>query len=222
MLAHLSSYPDEPLRQRLPALRAALRAQPVLGEQRLLALEQLIDRLAAAQGLNAEATYVELFDRGRGTALLLFEHVHGDSRDRGPALIDLIQTYEAAGLYLTSDELPDHLSVLLEYASTQPAAAAAALLGDVTQILRTLFSALTKRDSAYAAIPAALLELAGEPVQTGPVPPEPDLDQAWHEPEAFGGCSTHGQRGPDQPQPIRIVRQAATPPRHLAEPGESA
>jgi nitrate reductase delta subunit len=71
-------------------------------------------------------TTSQLFDRGRRTSLHLFEHVHGDSRDRGPAMIDLAQTYEKAGLFLAEGEMPDHLPVVLEFASTQPPREAAA------------------------------------------------------------------------------------------------
>ncbi|ACC75233.1 nitrate reductase molybdenum cofactor assembly chaperone [Paraburkholderia phymatum] len=221
-LAHLAGYPDEALRERLLALRDALHARPVLDASRLETLDDLIFELAGATGLDAEAAYVELFDRGRGTALLLFEHVHGDSRDRGPAMIDLIQTYEAAGLQLASDELPDHLSVLLEYASTQPAEAAIALLGEIAHILRALYSALTARHSAYAAIPAALIELAGESLHAVPVPHEPELDDAWHDPAAFGGCTPDGQqRNSNSPQPIRIMRGAAAPSSQPVTNGES-
>ena len=78
-----------------------------------------------ADPIELEARYVELFDRGRATSLHLFEHVHGDSRDRGPAMIDLTQTYEKAGLLLGPHELPDHLCVVLEFASTQPPRAGA-------------------------------------------------------------------------------------------------
>ncbi|MCP2937330.1 nitrate reductase molybdenum cofactor assembly chaperone, partial [Salmonella enterica subsp. enterica serovar Typhimurium] len=84
---------------------------------------------------DGEAAYVELFDRGRSTSLHLFEHVHGDSRDRGPAMIDLAQTYEKAGLYLAEGELPDYLPVVLEFVSTQPAREARAFLGEMTHIL---------------------------------------------------------------------------------------
>ena len=68
----------------------------------------------AQSAIDAEADYVQLFDSGRSTSLQLFEHVHGDSRDRGPALVDLLQTYEKAGLQFSADELPDHLPVVLE------------------------------------------------------------------------------------------------------------
>lgn len=65
--------------------------------------------------LDAQAQYSELFDRGRATSLLLFEHVHGESRDRGQAMVDLLAQYEQHGLQLNSRELPDHLPLYLEY-----------------------------------------------------------------------------------------------------------
>ena len=100
VLAHLLSYPDAELRAHLPELRAALHEERALGASRLAELDALITRLTRRQPLDVEADHVELFDRGRGTALHLFEHVHGDSSDRGPAMVDLCQTYEAAGLFL--------------------------------------------------------------------------------------------------------------------------
>src|SRR6185312_12515534 len=109
---------------------------------RLAELEALIDSLARAEPLDAEAAYVQLFDRGRATSLHLFEHVHGDSRDRGPAMIDLAQTYDKAGLCLAPGELPDYLPVVLEFVSTQPPREARAFLGEMTHIFNAIFSAL--------------------------------------------------------------------------------
>ena len=163
--------------------------------------------MVAHPGVEVEADFVDLFDRGRGTALHLFEHVHGDSRDRGPAMIDLIKTYEEAGLYLGEGELPDHLTVVLEYASTQPPAQAAAFLREIAHILQVIFSALLKRQSPYASAVAALLDLAGEKAQAVKLPDEPELDETWEEPPAFGGCSTQGQAAPNQPQPIQIMKR---------------
>ena len=120
VMAHLLSYPDATLREHLPELRDALRSERALSSSRLAELDALIGSLERGDALETEADYVELFDRGRRTSLHLFEHVHGDSRDRGPAMIDLAQTYEKAGLYLGPDELPDYLPAVLEFASTQP------------------------------------------------------------------------------------------------------
>ena len=218
VLARLLAYPDAELRQHLPELRQALRDEDALGAGRLAELGTLIERLAWAPAMQAESSYVELFDRGRGTSLHLFEHVHGDSRDRGPAMVDLIQTYEQAGLLFADGELPDHLSVVLEYASTQPPAAAREFLRETAHIVSAIFAALVKRQSAYASVLGAVLDLAGERAQPVKLADEPDLDASWEEPAAFGGCSTAGQARPGTPQPVQIVRN----PAHRPTPGASA
>ncbi len=220
VLAHLLSYPDTSLRDHLAEMTTALQGERALRPDRLAELSALMQHLRGARAMDVEAHYVETFDRGRGTALHLFEHVHGDSRDRGPAMIDLLQTYEQAGLYLAPGELPDHLTVVLEYASTQPPAQARAFLRELTHILQAIFSALLRRESPYASVLAAVLELAGEKAQAVKIPDEPTLDESWEEPAAFGGCSTQGQASPGQPQPIQIVRAAARQASN--QPGASA
>ena len=220
VLAHLLSYPDTSLRDHMAEMTAALQRERALGADRLEELSALMQHLRGARAMDVEAHYVETFDRGRGTALHLFEHVHGDSRDRGPAMIDLLQTYEQAGLYLAPGELPDHLTVVLEYASTQPPAQARAFLRELTHILQAIFSALLRRESPYASVLAAVLELAGEKAQAVKIPDEPTLDESWEEPAAFGGCSTQGQASPGQLQPIQIVRAAAR--QASTQPGASA
>ena len=220
VLAHLLSYPDTSLRDHLAEMTAALQRERALGADRLEELSALMQHLRGARAMDVEAHYVETFDRGRGTALHLFEHVHGDSRDRGPAMIDLLQTYEQAGLYLAPGELPDHLTVVLEYASTQPPTQARAFLRELAHILRAIFSALLRRESPYASVLAAVLELAGEKAQAVKIPDEPGLDETWEEPAVFGGCSTQGQASPGQPQPIQIVRAAAR--QASTQPGASA
>ncbi len=220
VLAHLLSYPDTSLRDHLTEMTTALQGERALRPDRLAELSALMQHLRTARAMDVEAHYVETFDRGRGTALHLFEHVHGDSRDRGPAMIDLLQTYEQAGLYLAPGELPDHLTVVLEYASTQPPAQARAFLRELTHILQAIFSALLRRESPYASVLAAVLELAGEKAQAVKIPDEPTLDESWEEPAAFGGCSTQGQASPGQPQPIQIVRAAAR--QASTQPGASA
>jgi len=212
-LAWLLRYPDAELRSLAPALAAALRDEGALDAGRLAELDALAARLAAADAIRAETDYVELFDRGRRTALHLFEHVHGDSRDRGQAMVDLMQTYERAGLQMAPGELPDYLPVVMEFASTQPPREAREFLRETAHIVRTIFSALAERRSPYASVLAAVLDLAGEAAQRVDLPAEPPLDESWAEPEAFGGCSSAGQSRPNEPQPIHIVRPArATPP----------
>ncbi|MCC6193687.1 MAG: nitrate reductase molybdenum cofactor assembly chaperone [Burkholderiales bacterium] len=206
-LAALLGYPDARLREHLPDLREAVSEQRVLTASRRGELVALIDALAAGDTLQVEAQYVELFDRGRATSLHLFEHVHGDSRDRGPAIIDLGRTYAEAGLALAEGELPDYLPVVLEFASTQPPREARAFLGEMAHILNAILAALVKRESAYASVLAALLEVAGEKVTAVTPAADDPLDQSWEEPAAFDGCSTRGQERASATQPVQIVRK---------------
>lgn len=209
VMAALLGYPGSGLRAHLGEMRAILRGEQALSAARLQEIETLIDMLATTEPLEAEAGYVELFDRGRATSLHLFEHVHGDSRDRGPAMIDLAQTYEQAGLYLAEGELPDYLPAVLEFVSTQPATEARAFLGEMSHIFNALFNALQDRHSSYASVLGALLELAGEEARPVKVAAEPSLDESWIEPPVFDGCSSKGQARPGQPQPIHMVRKSA-------------
>lgn len=212
VLSLLLQYPDAGRRAVLTQALEAVDEEAALPAARRAELRALAGELLLADPIEVESRYVELFDRGRSTSLHLFEHVHGDSRDRGPAMIDLIRHYEAAGLFLEGKELPDHLCVVLEFASTQPPGSARAFLGEMAHILQAVFSALRARGSAYASVVAAVLELAGQKVEAVPFTPDEALDVSWAEPQVFGGCSTEGQAAPGQPQPIRIVRRAGAAP----------
>ena len=206
VLAAVLGYPDAQMRSHLREMRELLRDEAALSHSRRIELEALMDMLRHADPLVTESDYVELFDRGRATSLHLFEHVHGDSRDRGPAMVDLGQTYEKAGLILAEGELPDYLPAVLEFVSTQPPREARAFLTEMAHIFNAIFGALQQRDSAYASVLGALLDLAGEKAQ--PVKPvaEEALDESWAEPVVFDGCSSKGQAKPGQAQPINIVR----------------
>ena len=219
VLAALLAYPDAQLRQHLPEMRALLVEEAAVASSRRAEIDALIDTLQRADPLETEASYVEMFDRGRGTSLHLFEHVHGDSRDRGPAMIDLGETYARAGLILTPTELPDYLPAVLEFASTQPPREARAFLAEIAHILNAIFGALCKRGSAYASLVGALIELAGEKAQ--PVEPrvEEPLDESWAEPVVFDGCSAKGQAKPGQAQPIHVIRKSVP---NGAQPGAAS
>ncbi len=208
VLAAVLGYPDATMRSHLPEMRELLRGERALSAARLSELDALMDALGHADPLAAESDYVELFDRGRGTSLHLFEHVHGDSRERGPAMIDLGQTYEKAGLVLTEGELPDYLPAVLEFVSTQPVSEAKAFLGEMSHIFNAIFGALRHRESAYASVLGALIELAGEQAQSVKPPVEEPLDESWAEPVVFDGCSSKGQAKPGQAQPVHIVRKS--------------
>lgn len=211
VLGALLGYPDAGLRAHLDEMASLLARDAALGRSRLAELRALIGQLAAQDPLDAEVAYVELFDRGRATSLYLFEHVHGDSRDRGPAMIDLGEMYAKAGLLLNEDELPDYLPVMLEFISTQPAREAKNFLDEIAHLLNAIFGALQQRGSAYASVLGALLDLAGRKAEPVQIDTEAELDESWSEPPAFDGCSSQGQATPGQPQPVRIVRKSDNP-----------
>ena len=205
-LALLLSYPDANMRSKLTDVMSVLSLERALSQSRISELKNLSEQLQSLDPLEVESRYVETFDRGRSTCLNLFEHVHGDSRDRGPAMIDLSQTYAQSGLVLDPDELPDHLCVVLEFASTQTEDVAKSFLDEMAHILNSIFSALLKRESPYAAVIAAVLELSGHKAQAVNIPVEESMDSSWQEPEAFDGCQSRGQSKPNVEQPLHFVK----------------
>ena len=159
-LAVLLSYPTNETATLMPAVRSALEGERLVSTSVLRKLSPLLEELSSADLYDAQSRYVDLFDRTRSLSLQLYEHVHGESRDRGQAMVELLKLYSSRGLELTAKELPDHLPVFLEFLSQQPADDAAALLGEAAHVLEALRERLKKRDSAYAHVFDALLSLA--------------------------------------------------------------
>ena len=178
-LSALMGYPDAQLRRHLPELLEAIDKEAVIPASRRQALHAFATELMRLDPMEVEARYVETFDRGRATSLHMFEHIHGDSRERGPAMVDLVQTYEKAGLMMSPQELPDHLCVVLEFASTQPPPLATAFLGEMAHILSAIFSALVQGGSPYATPVAAVLELCGQRVQSVAIVADEAMDDLW-------------------------------------------
>lgn len=113
IVSRLLEYPDAALWQHQQEMLEALASSEKLVAEDARKLGDFLRYLTARDLLDAQADYSELFDRGRATSLLLFEHVHGESRDRGQAMVDLMAQYERHGLELDSNELPDHLPLYL-------------------------------------------------------------------------------------------------------------
>jgi len=160
VISRLLEYPDAALWQHQQEERDALAEGDALNAQQAALLNEFITKLCSRDLLDAQASYSELFDRGRATSLLLFEHVHGESRDRGQAMVNLMGQYEQAGMEIDSRELPDHLPLYLEYLSQRPAADAREGLQDVAPILALLSARLKQRESDYAALFDVLLGLS--------------------------------------------------------------
>ena len=148
IVSRLLEYPDAALWQHQQEMFEALASSEKLSKEDAHALGVFLRDLVAQDPLDAQAAYSELFDRGRATSLLLFEHVHGESRDRGQAMVDLMAQYERHGLLLDSHELPDHLPLYLEYLAQLPEEEALGGLRDVAPILGLLSARLQQRESA--------------------------------------------------------------------------
>jgi nitrate reductase delta subunit len=192
-LSALLSYPSEEMRRALPKIADVIRAAPIVAPGELRGLLGLIDELSQDDLLAAEERYVDLFDRGRALSLHLFEHLHGESRDRGEAMVELKQIYERAGFELSARELPDYLPVMLEYLSCRDLDEAREMLADCAHILTTIGRSLVARRSRYAAVLQALIVIAGEsPIDVAKVPPITErtdaLDRDWAEEPAFAGA----------------------------------
>jgi nitrate reductase molybdenum cofactor assembly chaperone NarJ/NarW len=191
----LLSYPRDELMQALPELASVVRTSSLVAPRERRGLLALIDELVQGELLEMEERYVELFDRGRATSLNLFEHLHGEGRERGDAMVELKRHYERAGFELSTRELPDYLPVVLEYLSCRDLAETKDMLSDCAHILKKLATALLARRSTYAAVPQALLIIAGEEiVDAASVPAAREklevLDREWFEEPAFAGAPT--------------------------------
>jgi nitrate reductase delta subunit len=192
-LSALLSYPTAELREALPEIAAVITASPLIAPPERSELFALINEIGEKDLLAAEECYVDLFDRGRALSLHLFEHLHGDGRDRGEAMVELKQVYERAGFELSTNELPDYLPVVLEYLSCRDLTEAREMLADCAAIHTTIGRSLVARQSRYAAVLQALLVFAGEnPIDVAKIPPVMErtdtLDRDWAEQPAFAGA----------------------------------
>lgn len=160
ILSALLCYPTRELRDSLGELADTLHGEAGLSSDRLAALDALIDELRALPLLDAEERYVALFDRNRSLSLHLYEHVHGESRDRGQAMVRLATLYSLHGFEISARELPDYLPLYLEFLSLLPDRVARSMLAEAAHVIAALASKLEARDSRYAAVLRAAEALA--------------------------------------------------------------
>ncbi len=198
VLSLLLTYPTAELQSAAPALRDALAEDGLVLPAQITGLGRLLDELERDDLYDLQERYVLLFDRTRSLSLHLFEHVYGESRDRGAAMVDLAQEYARRGLAIGARELPDFLPLFLEFLSTLPLAEARAWLAQTAHIIAALRQRLRKRRSSYAAVFKAIESLAKAPPSEAGlaalIPVEDDdpddleaLDRAWEDaPVTFG------------------------------------
>jgi nitrate reductase delta subunit len=208
VLSALLSYPTPELASAATELKQALRTEGLLSDALRGRVEELIDDIQKRDIFDAQERYVLLFDRTRSLSLHLFEHVHGESRDRGQAMVDLLKLYEDAGYSATASELPDYLPLFLEFASTRAPADAIELIAQPGHVVAALRERLAKRNSIYESVFAALVALSRTRLDAAQLDalraepdPEPDdleaLDEAWAEEEVRFGPGSADDCGRD-------------------------
>lgn len=197
-LSLMLSYPTPEGAQLMPLALEALDREKLAPAGMVRRLTPLAFELSRPDLYDAQARYIDLFDRTRSLSLQLYEHVHGESRDRGQAMVELLKLYSSRGVELTAKELPDHLPVFLEFLSMLPETEAAALLGQASHVLEALRERLKKRASSYTRVFDVLVALVEEdrnPEALKALLQEPDddpddleaLDRAWAEQQVTFG-----------------------------------
>lgn len=218
VVSRLLCYPDAELQNAVPEMRRAISDEGLLTREVQWRLDALLGEIGETPLLDLQEAYVNLFDRGRNLSLHLFEHVHGESRDRGQAMVELMNQYAAAGLEVDAYELPDYLPLFLEYLSQRERAEIDELLGDAMGVVVLLGARLTERASSYAVAFDALECIAGTPEDAaefrrhaaaeGSDETIDRMDEIWEEEQvtflgnsdpSSGGCTTGAGQG-DQPR----------------------
>lgn len=216
-LSALLGYPSAELQAHVPELRAALLSEAALPAQAIRTLEPLFAALETDPLIDRQAAWCELFDSRRSLSLHIFEHVHGDSRDRGPAMVDLGKEYAARGLVMTDDELPDYAPLFLEFVSTLDRGQAREWLREPAHVFAALAERLDERKSPYAAVFHAIVTLPGARPDRAEVArlaaemaahDARPTDETWEDAEVTFGTPAEEESPTDIVAKIRAARRA--------------
>ena len=222
VLSALLCYPQPEMQTALDEMAEILVGEHVLPEREQQAVLAMMSQMRRTDPIELQERYVRLFDRGRALSLHLFEHIHGESRDRGQAMIDLLEVYRRHGFELSARELPDYLPLFLEYLAQRPDGEALDMLVDAMHVMALLGARLAERGSDYHVVFDALAALVGEPADIedirrqaateGPDQAIVNMDKIWEE-EAVTflanpeGCGAR-QDGQGTAQPVRWTAQS--------------
>ncbi len=203
VLSHLLTYPQADWVGHMDELKEAITDEGLVKGKTLKNLLAFMDELATTDLMEAQESYVELFDRGRAHCLHLFEHVHGESRFRGQAMIELADKYQEKGLQIGTGELPDYLPLFLEFISICEPEEGLETLGQAAPVIATIGEKLKRGKSGYASVMTAIVALSGVKLSKAELEKAADaalpdiqtldeLDEQWKEPEAFTGAPDCG------------------------------
>jgi len=236
VISVLMVYPSDELQAVADDLRDEINQSKEIPPSSRIALNLLVDNVCRNEDLmDVQEAYGFLFDRGTSLSLLLFEHVHGESRDRGQAMVDLMALYQESGFEISAKELPDYIPLYLEYLAQRDDIEAREGLADVAHIFGLLATRLKKRESHYASLFDALLIISGvqvdlEELQQKVATEKRDdtveaMDEVWEEEQVTfmanqesTSCSSNIQ------SPMKSKEEVASPVHWIpnAEPSNSS
>lgn len=162
VLSLLLSYPNKELQDFLPQVENILKEDYLLQEDKISGLIEFCNRFNRLDLINWQEEYVQLFDYSRSVSLHIFEHIKGDSRDRGQAMVNLMEFYKVRGMQLTTKELPDYIPAFLEFISTLTTEKAAELLGETVHVMDRINEALNESGNTYSSIFQAIISLSAK------------------------------------------------------------
>lgn len=194
ILSLLLSYPSNELQKFLVEVGAELKSEKLLRSEKIGEIEKFTGHFSKMDLTDWQADYVQLFDYSRSASLHLFEHIKGDSKDRGQAMVDMLDFYKENGMQLSANELPDYIPAFLEFLSTLKIEKAAELLAEPVHIIQRIFLALEEKKNPYRHVFSAIVSLSGrqpdENATKAVIQNEKplDLDAEYEdEPVEFGG-----------------------------------
>ena len=208
VISRLLDYPSAAMFDAADEMISVVKTSDLISESNKLALIAFIQKLTERDLYDAQESYDLLFDRGRALSLLLFEHVHGESRDRGQAMVDLMNVYKTNGFENNSEQLPDYIPLYLEFLSEQEATFAQEWLGDICHLMTMLSERLIERECYYSSLFDSLIDISGvtvdrEEIAAAVSKEQRDdtveaIDQEWEDKEikfddpVAGDCSSTG------------------------------
>jgi nitrate reductase delta subunit len=232
VISRLMDYPTAEVQAHAGEFKRILLDSPLLSFKLKARLESWLADFQSAELMDLQETYGALFDRGRATSLLLFEHVHGESRDRGQAMVDLMDLYNSHGFEIDARELPDYIPMYLEYLSHRPQEEAENGILDVAHILALIGARLEDRDSGYGLLFRALLDLSqadisvDEFLQQASKEERDDsleaMDKIWEEEAVKFGVDDNVEECPSSGPSLRPNDNQQTTPVHFVNDKASA
>jgi len=232
VIARLLDYPTAETQAHIDELKQIMLDCTALNFQSKVRLCSWLAEYESRDLMDLQEEYGGLFDRGRATSLLLFEHVHGESRDRGQAMVDLMDLYRSHGFELDARELPDYIPLYLEYLSYRPKEEAENGLLDVAHILALVGARLEDRGSSYGLLLRALLDLCraditvDEFLKQASAEERDDtleaLDKIWEEEAVSFGVDDDAGDCPSARPPVTSNDNQHTTPVHFVDSVTSA